>query len=67
LSKKEKTAKKESILLRANPKCRVCWGRGWVRVHNPVNNTKEVRPCSCVRAKVDEWPEPDATIMQGIY
>jgi len=55
------------IALKPNPHCKTCWGRGWIRVSNPQNESKEIKPCHCVKAKVDEWPEADATILQGVY
>lgn len=47
------------IVMTPNSKCKVCLGRGWVRYRIPDNNSKEIRPCSCVRVKVKDWPSVD--------
>lgn len=63
----KKKAKAEPIILGPNPNCKTCYGRGWVRYFIPNNDSKEVRPCSCVRAKVTEFPDGEAELSQYIH
>ena len=55
-----------TILLAPKKDCKYCWGRGWLRFNNTQNGTKEVRPCHCVKASVDEWPDPSTFAYQTI-
>ena len=64
---KDKTRKPKAIVtLKPKPNCKICLGRGWVRYFIPDNNSKEVRPCVCVRAKVDEYPDEHREVEQVI-
>ena len=57
--KKEKVgkeAKRTPIKLGGNPNCKMCWGRGYVRViapHLDANKFREIRSCHCVKAVVN--------------
>ena len=56
----------EPIILKPDKNCRICLGRGWVRYIVPENNSKQVRPCGCVKAVVKEFPNYDADVTQVV-
>ncbi len=52
----EKLDPKEKIVLKPNPKCKYCLGRGYIRTIVPELNAEKfrvLRPCSCVKAIVE--------------
>ena len=47
---------KEKIELKPKPKCKWCYGRGYVRVipqHHDPGKYRELRPCQCVKCIVE--------------
>jgi len=57
------------VILAPKKNCKVCLGKGWMRVLHPelpAVQYREVKPCACVGTYVDEWPEPDTYAYQQI-
>jgi len=51
-----KKKKIQPVQLKPNPKCKDCWGRGYILVIRPdlnVDKYREARPCHCVKTIVD--------------
>jgi len=47
------------IELKPNPKCKDCFGKGWLAFFVPERykgDFRELRPCHCVKAVVKEVP-----------